>query len=311
MMRFDAERVVAAVTWTMTAIFFALALLLAILIPFHASDALTFGEWSRLISEHWGWHFSSITAQAYGRPLVYVLQGSLWNIVGFGEPSGRILSLCFSGLLAAAVAWQVRARAAGSVCGALVVLFLLSIPDFARHVAAGLTDVPTAALVAVTGAILWRVRRRRLRAVGAGAAAALAVLAKPSALLALLGLALAALFFRESWRERLLWRVAPIACGTAAALVYDETQARYAHLRLRDFLEAGVNSPYYRDLAARTRRSVLLDGSWLGSSLRVALLFALVYALLRVAAVGHRRATAIAVPAALLVSWLGPWIAVR
>jgi 4-amino-4-deoxy-L-arabinose transferase-like glycosyltransferase len=306
-----AEWIVAAITWTMAVIFFSLALLLAIVIPFHASDALTFGEWSRLISDDLGWHFSSITGQAYGRPLYYVLQGGLWNLVGFGEPSGRVLSLCFSVLLAAAVAWLVRDRSWGGVASALVVLLLLIVPDFARYVAAGLTDIPTAALVALAGAIVWRVRRPWPRAAGAAAASALAMLAKPSALVALVGLALATLFFRESWRERLLWRVSPILAGLGLALIYDETQARYVHQGLRDFLQAGVNTPYYRDLAAASRRSVLLDGSWLGSTLRTVLAFALVYALLRVAAVRHRRAAATAVPAALLLSWLGPWIAAR
>jgi hypothetical protein len=308
---FRPERVVAAVTWTTVAIFFGLAVLLAVVIPFHASDALTFGEWSRLIGQHWGWHFPSITGQAYGRPLYYVLQGSLWHVFGFGEPSGRILSLCFSALLVAAMAWLVRGRPWGAVASGLAVLFLLIVPDFARHVAAGLTDVPTAALVALTAAILWRVRRLRVRAAAVAVTAALAVLAKPSALLALLGLAAAQLFVRESWRARLGWRVAPIAVGVAAALVYDETQARRVNLGLRGFLEAGVNTPYYRELAARSRRGVLVDAGWLGSAMRVALLFALVYAVLRVLTVRHRAATALALPAAAFLSWLGPWIAVR
>jgi hypothetical protein len=306
---FQPQRIVAAVSWTMVAIFFALALLVAIVIPLHASDALTFGEWSRLIAEHWGWHYPSITAQAYGRPLFYVLQGWLWSAIGFNEPTGRILSLCFSAILVVALAWLVRGRAWGSVCSALVVLFLLLVPDFARHVAAGLTDVPTAAMVALTGAILWRVRRLWLRVAGAFTTAALAMLAKPSALLALVGLALAMVFVGDSWRDRVLTRAAPVIGGLTLALIYDETQARYFHMNLRGFLEAGVTSPYYRDLAARSRRPVLLDVGWLGSALRVLVLFAAVYAVLRVAALRHRYAVAAAVGSALLLSWLLPWIA--
>ena len=114
------------------------------------------------------------------------------------------------------------------------------------------------------------------------------MLTKPSALLALVGLALAQLLVSESWRGRLLYRVAPLCAGVAAGLAYDLTQARYVHQGLRTFLQSGVNTDYYRTLADEARRYALFDGNWFGDGLRVAAFFALLYAVLRLAGVAHR-----------------------
>src|SRR5207302_1378934 len=210
-----APRFAAAITWLMTALFFATAFLLAVVIPIHAQDALTFGEWSRLISAHWHLHYAAATAQEYGRPLFYVLQGWLWGVFGFNEPSGRILSGLFSILLLGALVWLVRDRDWGRLAGLLA----------------------------------------------------------------------------------------------AVALLYDLSQARYVHQGLRTFLQAGVNTDYYRTLADEARRYALLDGNWFGDGLRVASIFALAYALLRLVGVRHRLAVLVGVPCALAGSWLGPWIA--
>jgi hypothetical protein len=56
------------------------------------------------------------------------------------------------------------------------------------------------------------------------------------------------------------------------------------------------------------RRSAILDVGWLGDALRTALIFSLVYAISRFARAGHRRAVAVSLAAAALLSWLLPWI---
>jgi 4-amino-4-deoxy-L-arabinose transferase-like glycosyltransferase len=305
----SALRFAAAITWLMTALFVVTALVIAIVIPIHAQDALTFGEWSRLISEHWHLHYPAATRQEYGRPLFYVLQGWMWGVFGFGEPSGRILSLLFSLLLLGALVWLVRDRDWGRLASLLAAFALISSPTFALQIASGLTDIPAAALVALAGALVWGHRPGPGRAVTVGVLAALAMLAKPSALLALVGLGLAQLLLNESWRARLLYRVAPIVAGIGVGLVYDLTQARYVHESLRTFLQAGVSTDYYRTLADEARRYALLDGNWFGDGLRVAIFFALVYAGLRLVGARHRIAVLVALPIALVASWLGPWFA--
>jgi 4-amino-4-deoxy-L-arabinose transferase-like glycosyltransferase len=306
-----ALRFAAAITWLITFLFFGTAFLLAVVIPIHAQDALTFGEWSRLISEHWHFHYASATVQEYGRPLFYVLQGWVWGVLGFNETYGRVLSGLFSVLLLGGLVWLVRDRDWGRLTGALAALALISTPVFAEQVVSGLTDIPVAALVALTGALTWGRRPELVGAVAAGVAAALAMLAKPSALLALAGLAAAQLIVNESWRSRLLYRVAPIAGGIGVGLVYDVLQADYVHQGLRSFLQAGVNTAYYRSLADEARRYALLDGAWFGDGLRVAAFFAVAYVLLRLARVPQRLSVAVGVPFALLCSWLGPWLAAR
>jgi 4-amino-4-deoxy-L-arabinose transferase-like glycosyltransferase len=304
-------RFAAAVTWTTTALFFTIAVVLAFVIPYHAQDALTFGEWSRLISDNLHFHYAAATGQEYGRPLFYVLQGWLWSLVGVDDSSGRVLSLLFSLLLFLSVLWLVREeRDWGILAGLLAALALLATPVFAVQLMSGLTDIPVAALVAFTGALVWGRRLSAGRAVFVGVAAALAMLAKPSALLALVGLALAQLLVvSESWRRRVLYRIAPLVAGAVVGLAYDESQARYVHQGLRSFLQSGVSSSYYRTLADEARRYALFDGHWFGDGLRVALFFAVLYAVLRLVGVEHRLAALVGVPAALLASWLGPWYA--
>jgi hypothetical protein len=298
-----------AVAWLCAAVFMAAAFMLAVVIPIHAQDALTFGEWSRLISEHWRLHYDAATPQEYGRPLFYVLQGWTWGVFGFHEPLGRILSGLFSLLLLGSLAWLLRRRDWGGLAAALGVLALVSMPVFATQVVSGLTDIPVAALVALAGALTWGRRPGVPGAIVVGVVSALALLAKPSALLALVGLALAQLLVNESWRSKLLYRFAPIAAGLAVGLAYDVVQADYVHQGLRTFLQAGVNTAYYRALADEARRYALLDGAWFGDGLRVAAFFALVYAALRLGGVRHRLCVAVGVPVALLLSWLGPWLA--
>jgi 4-amino-4-deoxy-L-arabinose transferase-like glycosyltransferase len=305
-----AARFAALLSWLVTGLFFTTALVIAYVIPLHAQDALTFGEWSRLISQDWHFHYPTVTGQEYGRPLFYALQGWLWGAIGVDDSSGRILSLLFSMLLVGAVVWLVREeREWGILAGLLAMLAVLAAPVFAFQTVAGLTDVPVAAFIALAGALVWGRRPSPTRAALAGLAALLAMLTKPSALLALVGLALAQLLLDESWRGRFLYRIAPLGAGIAAGLAYDATQARYVHQGLRTFLQSGVTSDYYRSLADEARRYALLDGNWFGDGLRVAAFFALLYTVLRLARVPHRTAVLAGVPAALLASWLGPWVA--
>jgi 4-amino-4-deoxy-L-arabinose transferase-like glycosyltransferase len=305
-----AARYAAVITWTLALLFFTTALVIAYVIPLHAQDALTFGEWSRLIAQNWHFHYAAVTGQEYGRPLFYVLQGWLWGAIGVDDSSGRILALFFSLLLLGAFVWLMREeRDWGILAGLLAVLALLATPVFAFQMVAGLTDVPVTAFVALAGALVWGRRPSGRRAVAVGAAAALAMLTKPSALLALAGLVLAQLLVGETWRNRLLYRVVPLCAGIAAGLVYDLTQANYVHEGLRTFLQSGVNTDYYRTLADEARRYAVFDGNWFGDGLRVAAFFALFYAALRLAGVRHRLAVSVGLPLALLASWLGPWFA--
>jgi hypothetical protein len=304
-------RLVEAIAWISTALFFAVALFVAIVIPYHAQDALTFGEWSRLIAEHWNLHYDAATPQEYGRPLFYVLQGWLWGILGVSETSGRILSGLFALLLVGATAWLVRDRPWGRLAAAFAALALVATPTLAAHVVSGLTDIPVAALVAVAGALVWGRQPGPAKAAAVGVVAALAMLAKPSALLALVGLALAQLLVSESWRARLLYRVVPIAAGIGAGLIYDVVQARHSGMGLRTFLQAGVNTDYYRALASEARRYALFDGNWFGDGLRLAAFFAFAYAVLRIGGLRHRLAVAVGLPFAVAASWLGPLLAER
>jgi 4-amino-4-deoxy-L-arabinose transferase-like glycosyltransferase len=302
-------RIATTVAWATAALFLATAFMLAVVIPIHAQDALTFGEWSRLISQHWRLHYDAATPQEYGRPLYYLLQGWVWGLFGFHEPLGRILSGLFSVLLLGSLAWLLHRRDWGGLAAALGALALVSMPVYAAQVVSGLTDIPVAALVALAGALLWGRRPGVPAAVAVGVASALAMLAKPSGLLALVGLAVAQLLWNESWRSKLLYRFVPVAAGLGVGLAYDAVQAGYVNQGLRTFLQAGVNTAYYRALADESRRYALLDGAWFGDGLRVAAFFAIAYAVLRIAGVRHRLCVAVGVPAALLFSWLGPWLA--
>jgi hypothetical protein len=302
-------RIATVVAWAAAVVFLAIAFMLAVVIPIHAQDALTFGEWSRLIAEHWRLHYDAVTPQEYGRPLYYVLQGWIWGVFGFHEPLGRILSGLFSLLLLGSLAWILRARDWGGLAAALSVLALVSMPVYAEQVVSGLTDIPVAALVGLAGALVWHRRPGVTGAVALAATCSLAMLAKPSALLALVGLALAQLLVNETWRSRLLYRLVPIVGGIGLGLVYDAVQAHDAAQGLRTFLEAGVNTAYYRSLADASRRYAVLDGAWFGDGLRVAAFFAVVYTALRLVGLRHRLCVAVGVPTALLFSWLGPWLA--
>ena len=88
------------------ALFILFALVIAIALPYGEWDAMSFGVWSRLIAEHWPHlHFAEASAADYQRPLFYAVQGTAWALFGFHESIGKTLSLLFSALLLASMAW--------------------------------------------------------------------------------------------------------------------------------------------------------------------------------------------------------------
>jgi hypothetical protein len=296
-----------ALTWGTVTVFTAVAVIVAVAFPLHASDALTFGEWSRLIAEHWSRVFD-----LSNRPLFYVLQGSLWHLIGYSDTSGRLLCGIFSVLLVGALAWLVAARPWGHVAAALVTLFTLAVPVFAIQAVSSLTDVVVASLLALAAAFAVRLLPERLwMSAAAGIAAMLAVLAKPSAVLALLGITAAQTLARHPIRACVLRRVLPLAAGTLAGFAYYVVQTARAHVALRPYLEAGVTGPYYSQLAAATRRLAILDAAWFGDLLRTVVIFTLLYTAARLIGTRHRTSVAVAVPAAAIASWLLPWIGRR
>ena len=143
----------------------------------------------------------------------------------------------------------------------------MATPVFANQVVATLTDVFVAALIALTGAFLFRPLRGVWRqSVAVGSVATLAVLAKPSAIPALVGLGLAQLLVRQPLRRRVLLRIVPLAAGTLLGFLYYVVQAAHLNIGLRTFLEAGVRGPYYSDLADQTRRYEILNAGWFGNT---------------------------------------------
>ena len=299
------------ITWGAFTVFMAIAAVVAVAFPIHASDALTFGTWARLIAGSGHFQFPNVSA-AYSRPLFYFLEGWAWRTFGYHDAVGRLLCGLFSAVLIVALVWLVRGRAWGRVTAALVVLFVLTVPVFAEQVVSTLTDVFVAAFVALTAAIAFRGDFGRWwTPVLLGVVSALAVLAKPSAVPAVAGIACAQLLFREPLAVRLVRRVLPLVGGTAVALVYYVHQAGLLGLGVSAFLQSGVRSAYYSHLADVTRRSAILDAAWFGSALRTLLIFTFVYVVLRVVGVGHVRAAFAGVPAAAIGAWLLPWIGAR
>jgi 4-amino-4-deoxy-L-arabinose transferase-like glycosyltransferase len=299
----------------------------AVTVPFHATDALIYGRWSRLIELDGGLHFPGIGAGYLHRPLLYVVQGWLWELFGFHEWIGRVWALAFLLVLVWAV-WRLAALdRGGALAGGLAAVALVASPDVVALGAAGLTDVPVAALVALTGLLVLASGRGRggdpdsprgsvPHAVLIALVAALAGLAKPSAFVALVGIGLALLIgSRATLVRRVLWRGIPLALGTLLALVWDAIQANRLDVGLTDFLRGADTTlstgvlDFYEQLNAQSRGSFIAAMEWLGPYLVLPLLFALVYAVARVAGRDHRWSATLAAPAALVLSIVAPLIA--
>jgi 4-amino-4-deoxy-L-arabinose transferase-like glycosyltransferase len=292
----------------------------AVWVPYHATDALIYGRWSRLIELGGPVADLSLGAGYLQRPLFYVVQGWLWELFGFHEWIGRLWALVFLIALVWAV-WRVAGSdRGGAVTGAIGALLLVCNPDVVQLGAAGLTDVPVAATVGVAGVLVLGLAGPRNRwALGGliAAAALVAALTKPSSYFALLGVGLA-LFIgpRPQLRSRLLWRGVPLAVGTVLSLVWAAIQAGRLDLGISDFLKGGSAETisaavysFYDQLNAQSRSSFILGMEWLGPYLTLPLIFAILYAVLRIAARPHRLAVTIAAPTAIILSWLLPFLA--
>ena len=303
-------RPLSIVAWVFGAaavVLLALALVIAIFLPYGEWDAMSYGTWSRLIAEHFPHIHPYGGPSEYQRPVFFFLQATLWRVFGFHVALGRLLSLSYSLLLLGSVGYiasQVAPRFR-RFSAALAVVVVLIVADFDRYIAAGMTDVPVAAMVALTAAVLFMRRLGRAQLPLLGLVSAVTVLTKPSAIPALLGLGAAVLIGPRLGLRRRSYTALAVCLGIGAALLYDLEEAHYLHMGLRAFVTYGTGG-FYAALSDRVRKQVLLDAGWLGADLRVFLWFGFVYAIVRLVRVRHRVAVLIAVPVAAGWSWLGP-----
>lgn len=287
---------------------FVLAAVVAVSLPYGEWDAMSYGSWSRLIAEHWPHlRFADTEPFEYQRPVFFFLQGTVWAIFGFHQALGRLVNLAFSVLLAAALGYLgLRSSPKhGVLCGALAVGLLVAVIPFERYIAAGLTDVPAAAMLAATAALLYAKRLGRAQLPVIALVACLTQLTKPSAFVSLGGLVAAALLGSRTGLRRRVSLAGAISVGTFVAFVYDEIQARYLHMSFKTFLTKGTDG-FYASLAGRLRTDTLLGTTWLGNDLRILMVFALVYAVIRVAGLAHRPSVVAALASALCWSWVAP-----
>lgn len=284
------------------------SLLLAVLVPLHATDALSYGEWSRRIGQSGGFHFPAFDGGSgfYNRPLVFVTQGWLWQLFGMHEVIARLWSAVFFAVFAAAV---VRLADRG-VAAALATAAALSCPDVVQQAFAGQTDMPTAAVLAVLAVVLWTGTPARWRVPAIVLLTVLAGLTKPSAFPALLGIGAATLLGpRADLRDRLLRHALPITIGTLIALVYMKVEGDRLGFTIPEFFtdaeESSANADPF-DKTPRERFEVLLGFTWLGPFLVLPLAFAVSYTLARATGAAARASASAAACVALVAVWLGP-----
>jgi hypothetical protein len=295
--------------------FFVPAFFVAVVLPYHSWDSLAFGSWSRIIGETGSFSSSAVSDAFLHRPLFYALQGWAWYLVGYHEWLGRSLSVLFGALLVVSV-WYVAGRLVEPGTARELFRFFsaacaLSSAVLARWLGAGMSDVPVAAMAAATAALLWSPLGRRMRFPLVAVLAAGTVLAKPTGLVALAGVALArAIIVRSrvpAWRL-LAAEAAAVVAGVAAALGYALWQASRLNESLTSFLTAG-NTAYDRERGDAVRWDVLLRADWLGSGLRLAFLYALVLSIALASGLRARFALAAAAAVALAGSVAGPAVA--
>jgi hypothetical protein len=283
----------------------------AVKLPFGEWDAMAYSIWSRQIALHWPhFEFAGVPAVDLHRPVFYYLEGTLWAIFGFHQALGRFLALAFGVLLAAALtltAARTSPRRYGAAAGATVLALLIASYPYERYLVSGLTDVPVAAMITLTAAMLAAACERPRLVPLVALAACLALLTKPTALASLLGLGAAILLGDRAGLRRRAYAVTAVAAGMFVALVYDAYEAHRLHMSTWGFLTMGTDG-FYAALAATRRRQELLDQAWLGSNLRLLVIFGVVYAVVRLA-MRHRIALAAALPLALVWSIAGPRLA--
>lgn len=302
------ERVLLWLTGALAFAFAVVSILAAVVMPYRFWDSLAFGSWSRSIALN-GELWSDAPALMLQRPLFYVSQGLAWRVLGEDEWIGRLISLSFAAILAIAI-WILAGRLTTDHEGRallrpLAVSALLASSVFATYVAAGMTDVPVAAMAAATGAALWTRRPSLAGVILIALLAAGTVLAKPTGLLALAGL-VPAVFVLQG--RKALRGAGAMAVGVAVALAYDAWQASRLNESLSDFLSAG-NDAFWRERGAAARWDSLLRVEWYGQGLRLLVLFGLAHALARVAGARPRVALGIAAGTALTWSVAGPALA--
>lgn len=309
------RRLLDGLTLLLFAVFAVPVLFVATVLPYRFWDSLAFGTWSRLIGERGHlWFPQELFDSQVSRPLFYVEQGLVWLAFGYHEWLGRWLSALFAlvfgicvVLLAGRLAQDEESRHLLRVLATAVALGSASLAVFA---AAGMSDVPLAAAVALTAVLLWSERLGRVRLPLVALAAAAAVLAKPSAYLALAGLGLALVLdlSRETARRRALSGMAALAAGAVLGLVYDAVMAAKVHESLPSFIRSG-NTTFFLQQGSRARWDAVLRADWLGAEVRLALLYGIFYAVTRALGGRGRLAAAIAAPAAFAWSIAGPVLA--
>ena len=301
------RRALAWATGAVSVVFLVPAIFVAVVLPYRYWDSLAFGSWSRSIAEGRGlWDNASVFGLS--RPVVYVPQGLAWRYLDDGDWVGRLYSISFGVALLIAVwllaGWLSRRDTAAPVARSISMGVLLGSAVFAGLLAAGMTDIPVAAGSAATAAVLWKAPNRWLLILAAALAAA-TVLAKASGLIALAGLAAAALVLNG---RRAVPGVVGVVLGVGVALVYDTWQASRIGRSLTDFLSAG-NEQYWLDRGAAARWDALARAEWLGASVRLVIVYGLVHGLARAAGARPRIALAAAAAGALAWTIAGPLVA--
>ena len=295
-------------TISLATVFAVATAFVAVVMPYRFWDSLAFGSWSRSIAET-GDLWANTSVLSVSRPLFYVPQGLAWRFLTDDEWLGRMLSATFGAVLVVAVwalARQLTAdRSANVLMPPLAVGVLLSSGVFATFVAAGMTDVPVAAATAATAIVLWSNVSARTAVPLAAIGAAATVLAKPSGLLALVGLLLATAVLRG---RRARAGIAGVGVGVVIALGCDAWQAARFDVSLRTLLQAG-NDDFWLARGNAARWDAIANADWVGEGARLIVVFALIHAVVRVVGAGSRVALAVAGAAAVLWSIAGPLLA--
>jgi hypothetical protein len=279
--------------------YFLASLLFSVTLPYHQWDSFAYADWSRAIAQNNAFDPIHAGSTEASRPLFYGLEGVIWRITGISFTAGRLFSLFFAAVLLIAMPVLQRALGGDRLEQALVALAVISVPFFTMQALEGQTDVPAAALVATVAAISVTELRTPARKVALVACAVLAVLTKQTTILALAPLIGALILIRARDAARLL------AAGLALGLVYDAVMARRFDQGFIQFLRQGTENQA-ANLADQTRAHAVLRADVLGAGLRLPLIFALAYAIVRLAGGRHRLAVALALTAGLVWSIAGP-----
>jgi hypothetical protein len=300
-------RIASALAIAVSALFALAAAFAAAVVPYRLWDSLAFGSWSRSIAET-GDLWATADALKASRPLFYVPQGLIWRVAD-DEWLGRTLSAAFGAVLVICVWFLARRltseRSSQAILPPLAVLAVLSSSVFATYVAAGMTDIPVAAATAATALVVWSSLPARLAVPLAAVGACATILAKPSGLLALVGLAAAAWVLSRRASAPVL---CGLAAGAAAAIGYDAWQASRLDVSLASLLRAG-NDDFWLARGDAARLDALSGGDWVGEGSRLLVILGLAYGITRAGGGGPQLSLRIATAIALVWSVAGPLLA--